>query len=300
MDYKIKYFKYKKKYLELKNQKGGSIDDYVGKEVKIGNENHWREGQKVLDYNEEEVMIKDHRIDTNKQQFIIDKNGDHYKFRDKNTNNCLTSRGNNNDDKFYMNECNNSNIYQNFDIKETLDNNRYLFNLSGNNKCLDTSYARSFHLWDCWRDNANQQINIFPNINNNDDNYNHIIPHIQNLILSYIPAGGDRFDPGSPMAIAERASLMHGNLGGTQSAIWCPLIFNALKKAGYNFWQGWTTYNDASKQAEFETLSEELSRIPGWANYALRVLQKKDIPHLENDFYADGMFDLSDRIRDEI
>ena len=69
---------------------------------------------------------------------------------------------------------------------------------------------------------------------NNDDGRSHIIAFIQNLILIYIPT--DLLDDSEnyPRIIAQDASIMHGNVSSPQSAIWCPLIYNALKYSGHN------------------------------------------------------------------
>ena len=76
----------------------------------------------------------------------------------------------------------------------------------------------------------------------NNDHYGHIHAFIQNLILMYTPKCTINIDFDNPLSISHQASELHNALEGSQSAIWCPLIYNALKYAGHTVPNGWTIY----------------------------------------------------------
>jgi hypothetical protein len=304
MSYYEKYMKYKKKYIHEKNkQKGGSIDDYVSKEVKMGFDNY----RKVI--NNQKQILNNLR-DNNNQKIIIEKHGDNlYKFRNPTNGMCITSNNRDLRSQFIDRECEDGNENQLFNIKNKIGNNTYILNHNSNKDiCIDNGVVnaneRPLHLLQCNQEKLNQHIKIMPNIVNTDNNGNHIKPFIQNLILSYKPRDMPedyRYNDNSPHMIAQRASLMHGNLMGTQSAIWCPLIFNALRLSGIHTFNNWSTYNnpDLEKQNIFNELSLELSRIPNWSKYAINILMYRGhINVLRNDF-TEAMFRESDRLRDE-
>lgn len=149
----------------------------------------------------------------------------------------------------------------------------------------------------------NRRFEITENIKNNDNNHNHIKPHLQNLILSYLPKGEDpedRMSKGLPLRLAISASEMHNKLGETQSAIWCPLIYNALKKAGVSIPESWARYANSEKLEQFEELSEYLSMVPGWKEYVMYILTEyNDDVILRNEFDI-AVFKQADNIRDSL
>jgi len=136
---------------------------------------------------------------------------------------------------------------------------------------------------------------------NNDDGKSHIRPFLQNLILIYTPKCTDIFDLDNPLSIATQASKLHNALQGTQSAIWCPLIYNALKYAGHNIPIEWTIYHTSSdKKPLFEELSKKLAEVPLWNQYTAYILMYYNGQSFGNDFFATGLIEKSNEIRDNM
>jgi hypothetical protein len=135
----------------------------------------------------------------------------------------------------------------------------------------------------------------------NDDGNSHIRAFIQNLILIYTPKCTQILDNDNTLSIATQASELHNNIKGPQSSIWCPLIYNALKYAGHNIPDHWTKYyGSVKKQSKFEELSKKLAKIPLWNQYAAYILMNYSGPNYNNDFFADGLIDKANEIRDNL
>lgn len=136
---------------------------------------------------------------------------------------------------------------------------------------------------------------------NNDDGNSHIRAYLQNLILIYTPKCTDTYELNNPLSIATQASELYNKPNQTQSAIWCPLIYNALKYAGHNIPDSWTKYNDMNQenQIKFEELSKKLAEIPLWNQYTAYILTQYTGPILNNDF-DDNLMAKSNEIRDLI
>jgi hypothetical protein len=136
---------------------------------------------------------------------------------------------------------------------------------------------------------------------NNDDGKSHIRSYLQNLILIYTPKCTTYIDDDNPLSIATKASNLHNALQGTQSAIWCPLIYNALKYAGHNIPYEWTIYNTSPKKnIIFQELSKKLAEVPLWNQYTACILMYYKGPQFDNDFFTNGLIDKSNEIRDNM
>ena len=114
----------------------------------------------------------------------------------------------------------------------------------------------------------------------------HIKGYIQNLILAYTPDlffDINNYQHEYPRIIASDASWLHANTQNTQSSIWCPLIFNALKHSGHAIPDEWTKYHNTAKFDKFEEYSKKLSDVPFWDQYAAYILMKYKGPVFKND-----------------
>tara|TARA_Y100000589_G_C26987707_1_gene561277 strand:+ start:188 stop:646 length:459 start_codon:yes stop_codon:yes gene_type:complete len=102
----------------------------------------------------------------------------------------------------------------------------------------------------------------------------HIIAYIQNLILSYDLDGNNRSNE-----IAAEASIewqkKTKNWGQSSSAVWCPLIWKALRLSGKSVPTNWTLIRSFDKVSNFDSLAKELAEIPGWSEYAEHILKKE-------------------------
>jgi len=169
--------------------------------------------------------------------------------------------------------------------------------------CKIIKHKRYFHIINenaiIKKTNNMKYLITHPNdIINNDDGKSHIRSYLQNLILCYSPKNTNYYDNGNPMSIATEASELHNQLTGTQSAIWCPLIYRALKYANHNIPNEWTMYRTSF--IKFNSLSEQLSKVPFWNQYAAYILMYYTGPQYDNDFFADGLIEKSNEIRDVI
>ncbi len=124
--------------------------------------------------------------------------------------------------------------------------------------------------------------NIINEIKHNIDNYerqgSHIRPTVQNIILNF----GNPIIPYTNIlqgqAIAQSASELDlKKLNKSQSWIWCPLIWKALYKSGYNIPIKWghINFNNLSKIILFNDIVDKLVNLDGWSIYAFKVLKYK-------------------------
>ena len=145
--------------------------------------------------------------------------------------------------------------------------------------------------------NQNQNRRNLPN------NYNininippaHITATVQNIILRY----GNITDFGITEAEQIAGSVSDRRLQ-TQSSIWCPLIWHALSRQ-YNVPRN---ILDAYRiiSPELNAAVDELSAIPGWADYAVRVLTTpfNNIPFNSNNFESDYVINNSNAIASSV
>ena len=120
-----------------------------------------------------------------------------------------------------------------------------------------------------------------------DNNDGHIKPAIQNIVL--------KFGPINVVSKGEEiAELVSGintaGTGGTQSAVWVPLIWKALNYAGYDVPPEWFNNVNVTDVNMFNKLVKELSSLPGWAEYAVYVLINSGtivFNNDDNDFFSD-------------
>ena len=71
---------------------------------------------------------------------------------------------------------------------------------------------------------------------------------------------------------------LHG-IQQTYSNIFCPLIWKALLVAGYDVPGNWIKYyvtHDEDKQRYFNDLVKFLAAVPGWADYTVYILSKRE------------------------
>lgn len=134
------------------------------------------------------------------------------------------------------------------------------------------------------------------NFKRNVDNHNtgHIIAAVQNIILRY----GNTTEFGITEG-EEIAGSIVKNPQGTQSNIWCPLIWKALSQCNYNI-PNYTYLNDKAPNNanNFDTNVTLLKNISWWCEYAVEVLNTDfgPIPDNSNDFQSDFVISNSDRI----
>lgn len=150
-------------------------------------------------------------------------------------------------------------------------------------------------------DNASEFVR--PLLDGVDDKHSHIKAVLQNVILRY---GDIDFDTGTTPGerIAERVARINNNgTDGTHSNVWCPLIWAALRCAGYmiprNFFDNYE--NQVNDVDTFEECVRELAYLPGWATYAIAVLidgNKKELPPDQNNFESDTVISLSNYYKD--
>ena len=138
------------------------------------------------------------------------------------------------------------------------------------------------------------------NFNKNIDNHKtgHIRSTIQNIILRF----GE--DPTFVITKGEQIAQEVAIKSLTQSESWCPLIWKALSKCGYEIPNYEYFENPISNDLfvntslDFEQKITELSNIEGWCEYAVRVLNYEfnDIPLGSNDFEHDYVIRKSQNI----
>ena len=111
-------------------------------------------------------------------------------------------------------------------------------------------------------------------LKNIDDNICHIKPTLQTIILNYGEID-DNFGIAKAWGIANRISAINPQgTSVTQSYVWVPLIWRALNYFGYDV-------NPKCLEVKLDTNDnyrifneavKELANIPGWAEYAVRIL----------------------------
>jgi len=149
-------------------------------------------------------------------------------------------------------------------------------------------------------DNDNAIASVTPLLNGVDDNRSHIKAVLQNVILTY---GDIDPDTGTTQGqrIAERVAMI--NINGTnvtQSNVWCPLIWAALRYANYSIPREYFNYyvNQVTDVNEFEACVIALAGLqPNWANYAINVLidgNKEELPQDQNNFESEIVIRLSE------
>jgi hypothetical protein len=277
------------------NQNGGSICDIVNRFVKIVH----AVSDKTLDSSTVNISLKGNILHDRNQLFTI------HNIRDdiyiiKNNDNCITSS-----DANYRLAPIDMRASQVFRIVK-LPDNTYVIHHINNGLCIDANWDQDILAKECIADDNNQKFYITPYFKNNDNNFNHIKASLQNLILSFTPIDIEldsyfplMFEEGTILNISQKSLHLHPRYGVpdlTYSAILCPLIYNALKKAGVNVIDVWTalyieaadgSYQPATPEVnlQFQIYSELIANTPGWVNYALFILTEYEYKdNLEPEF----------------
>ena len=148
--------------------------------------------------------------------------------------------------------------------------------------------------------------NIFFNkVKNSIDNKKcHIIPAIQNIILNYGKNNND-FNLSEGILLAgEASSLNPDGLLKSQSRVWVPLIWNALKFLNYDVPIEWLDINlDAKNRYKLLDISKRLSKLKNWGKYTMIVLKnahKNNFNKSDNDFESMKVKKLSKFYRKKI
>jgi len=274
---------------------------YLNKPIIIYNPSH----KLVFDIKDDtkQITLNKYNKLNNNQKFIISK----YNERDiiiksLNSTEAITLTSIPNEIIFYLKKLEAYNYDQVF--TPILNNNNIIFNNPCKNKTIDWSpRLKILHGWEQMPNNVNQIFKIIPYFKNNDNNDNHIIPKLQNLILTYIDRNINintvddyytiLFDPKfrekKPQQIAQEIISINSQSSdsSTKSAYWCPLIYNALKIGGINVIDEWTKFKIVlDKEQEFNELSRLLASIPGWIDYTMYILTELDHTktNIGNDF----------------
>ena len=133
---------------------------------------------------------------------------------------------------------------------------------------------------------------IMRNFVNNDNNGNHIKPHLQNVIMQI----------GFQCDLIHEVTTFHNphRHPKTLSSIFCPLIYNALRIAGVAVPNTWVRYKGTWKkemngdkkepqtednpqiQDRFQQLSQRFAAITNWRKIATYILTRHGTP-LEED-----------------
>lgn len=305
--YSQKYNKYINKIFGLK-QSGGNreMDSVSGRPIKLTNNHNF------LTKNEDEhIRFLPHMNNSVPTQTLlinkVEGEDNSYMIKDV-ENNCITAENELAENAFRP--CTGLES-QKYIVKEHQGNYKFIISPKNNSELCMSNLVNEMGLLKnlpCYYPDL-QAMTISENFKNNDNEHNHIKPFLQNLILSYIPREMDITDWVSmlmspediPFRIANSASEMHGNLLDTQSAIWCPLIYNALKLSWIPVPLNWCLYDsiDGAKQETFNLLSQQLSQVKGWNIYAKYILLNYDGPELENDFNEE-VFAKAIEIRDSL
>ncbi len=288
------------------NQKGGGDCDIVNRFVKIVH----AVSDMTLDCNNPIISLKAPILNDRNQIFTLQNVRDDI-YIIKQNNNCITSVDGN-----YRLEPIRMRPNQQFRIVKT-DNDYYVINHIEGGVCIDANWDADIITKPYVPNDNNQKFYITPNFKNNDNNFSHIKPALQNLILSYTPNDieldnyfGLMFEDGEILNISQHSTRLHpnyGQIGLTYSAILCPLIYNSLKKAGINVTTSWTnlyfqvadgSYQPASQETnhQFQLYCDIIANKPGWVNYALYILTEYEFrDNLDAEFYED-IFAESKRI----
>jgi len=145
-----------------------------------------------------------------------------------------------------------------------------------------------------------ENINLFKEsvIKSIDNKKCHIIPAIQNIILNFGNCDNNFILPEGVLIAGKASSLNPKGLNDTQSIVWVPLIWNALKILKYKVPNEWLNINlEDSKKEELLKLSKKLSEIKNWDKYTIEVLINSNQINFEdndNDFYSEKVNKLSE------
>ena len=127
----------------------------------------------------------------------------------------------------------------------------------------------------------------------------HIVPAIQNIILNFGNSDNDFNLPEGVLIAGKASSLNPKGLNNTQSIVWVPLIWNALKILKYKVPDEWLNTNlEDSKKEDLLKLSKKLSEIENWDKYAMEVLingYQNIFSKNDNDFYSEKVNQLSEK-----
>lgn len=146
-----------------------------------------------------------------------------------------------------------------------------------------------------------EDINLFKEyvIKSIDNKKYHIIPAIQNIILNFGNNENDFNLPEGVLISGKASNLNPKGVNDTQSIVWVPLIWNALKLLKYNVPNKWLNINlEDNKKEELLKLSERLSEIENWDKYAIEVLisaYETNFEDNDNDFYSEKVNQLSEK-----
>jgi hypothetical protein len=287
-----KYLKYKHKYLNLKKslynnlkQTGGNINDFLNRNIRIFNAS--TNSYIDLDSTTPNIMMSNKRPGDSQVLRLQHVRENLYRITNITNTHCITSNGNNREDSFSLQVCDPGSTNQIFRIEEI--NDIYYIHNTSNEYCMDANWGNNRKLlsWNCDVTNDNQKFIITLNFKHNDDDHNHIIPELQNLILAFDATTSDleehvmnSFNLEQDKAISISYQIVYRinpgfeKYGHTQSAIWCPLIYRALQLAGVPVPESWTIFHAKTREDQeiFQDSAIRLSEIDGWARYALYIL----------------------------
>jgi hypothetical protein len=146
-----------------------------------------------------------------------------------------------------------------------------------------------------------ENINLFKEsvIKSIDNKKCHIIPAIQNIILNFGNNENDFNLPEGVLIAGKSTNLNPKGINDTQSIVWVPLIWNALKLLNYRVPDEWLKIDlEDNKKEELLKLSKKLSEIENWDKYAIEVLINVNDSKFEdndNDFYSEKVNQLSEK-----
>jgi hypothetical protein len=128
-------------------------------------------------------------------------------------------------------------------------------------------------------------------LNNIDDGKCHIKPTLQVIILNYGKIN-NCFNTSQAFEIAQSTSMINPEgLSVSQSNMWAPLIWNALKYVGYDVKPECLivklkTEDDCKL---FDDAVKQLASLTGWADYAVNILvnDNHNYNDCDNDFYSE-------------
>jgi len=133
--------------------------------------------------------------------------------------------------------------------------------------------------------------NLITDIKDNKDNYNNIKPQLQNAIFNFNFSDGKKIFTVESIAIVAFKDLInqkqnYEKLKNLKSRLWSSLIWKALNYSGYDIPSEWfyIHLDDNEKYYQFNYYVKKLSKIKGWAEYALEVLIKDKDSYRRTDF----------------
>ena len=138
-----------------------------------------------------------------------------------------------------------------------------------------------------------------------DSENGHIKHYIQNLILMF---GGKKISFAgielykNDILVQELAEKSNNTSSGTQSFLWVPLIWNALaqdEKIKERIPDNWIKLSSELNNHEMiKKAAKELFQIPNWTQYAMFLLNKKDIKEVPSIFDNLITIQESNRLQD--